>query len=362
MTEETNELARRVADRLVSHKWKVWFWGDSTGLEGLLDASELLGDPKYQAFVYGMMKAWIARSTPTNEWEHTAAGVALLRLYEATNDEELLKKAVAHADYLAGFPKTANGAYIRYKDADIDKAPELTPEQLQAAQECGAKFEHKKGGPCVFVDTMHFDAPFFAYLFKITGEVEYLQLARETILYQIELLFDKQTSLFHHFWVEKTERTNGVCWGRGQGWAMLGMAHTMEHLADDDPVKAQILKVFCLQCEALSSSQDDSGHWHTVILDKESYLETSVAAFVVDGFSRGIRQGWLDSSYEEIVDRALSALRQDVDQNGTLLGVSYETWPSLNAKHYRYMPRDAMVPWGQGPLLTAIYAASLSAK
>jgi len=356
MDNETRDLARRVADRLLSNDWKVWFWGDSSGLEGLLDAAELLQDAKYQSFVYGMVKAWVAKGSPKNEWEHTAAGVALLRVYEATGDDALLQKAVSHAEYLASFSQTENGAYIRYEDADLDKAPEMSAEQLREAEAIGATFNHKKGGPCVFVDTMHFDAPFFAYLFKITGDSQYRQLAADTIRSQIELLFQEETSLFHHFWVKETQQTNGVCWGRGQGWALLGMALTMKYLPDDDPIQADVLKVFRRQCEALASTQDSSGHWHTVILDEDSYLETSVAAFVADGFGRGLRHGWLDSSYQAIIDKALAALKKDVGPDGTVLGVSYETYPSLNLKQYRFMPRDAMVPWGQGPFLSAFYA------
>jgi hypothetical protein len=35
-------------------------------------------------------------------------------------------------------------------------------------------------------------------------------------------------------------------------------------------------------------------------------------------------------------------------------GVSYETFPSTRPEHYRSMPRGAVVPWGQGPLIAAI--------
>ena len=36
---------RKAADRLLSYGWKLWFWADSIGMEGLLDASEVIGDP-----------------------------------------------------------------------------------------------------------------------------------------------------------------------------------------------------------------------------------------------------------------------------------------------------------------------------
>ena len=58
---EVREIAAKAAGTLLSYPWKVWFWGDSIGLEGLLNATELTGDAQYRGFVYGLFKAWIAR-------------------------------------------------------------------------------------------------------------------------------------------------------------------------------------------------------------------------------------------------------------------------------------------------------------
>jgi len=68
------ETAASAADRLIQHPWRVWFWGDSIGLEGLLDASELTGDGRYLAFVHGLLKGWIAREQCRGEFDHTAPG------------------------------------------------------------------------------------------------------------------------------------------------------------------------------------------------------------------------------------------------------------------------------------------------
>lgn len=348
--DELKQTMVHAADLLLRHEWKVWFWGDSIGLEGLLDTSEWLGDPKYDAFVYGLMKAWLARRLPPRPYEYTAAGVALLRLFQSYTDAALLDAAKEHANYLAAFPRTETGAYIRYDDPKFDQRPELPKHERDTVP----KPELTSGGPCVFVDNMHFDGPFYARLYDLTGDSRYRDLAVGNILPSIQLLYDPQHHLFSHFWSERLSRPNGVFWGRGQGWAMLGIIHTLEYLPQEDPAVPQLLNVLREQSAAMAAAQDPSGHWHTVITDPDSYLETSVAAFVVDGFSRAIRRGWLDGSYRQVIDRAFAALMQNVSNDGKLDLVSYETWPSLHPEHYRMMPRGAMVPWGQGPLLTAI--------
>jgi len=47
------EMAAKAAGSLMSYPWKLCFWGDSIGLKGLLNATELTGDAQYRGFVYG---------------------------------------------------------------------------------------------------------------------------------------------------------------------------------------------------------------------------------------------------------------------------------------------------------------------
>jgi unsaturated rhamnogalacturonyl hydrolase len=341
------------------YPWKVWFWGDSIGLEGLLDASELTGQSKFAGFVYGLLKGWLARERHRSEFDYTAPGVALLRVYEATKDARLLEAALRHADYMAGFRKTAGGAYVRYENAAIELPPELPPDHPDFKPAQARSEGVADGGPCVFVDCVHFDGPFFAKLFQVTGRDEFRELALQNILPQIDLLFDPPENLFHHFWMEKTRSRNGVLWGRGNGWGLLGLVHTLEHLPENDTGAITILDVFRRVAGRLAQLQDAGGGWHTVLDDPASYIETSVAAFVVDGFCTGIRHGWLDENrFRPVMETAMGYLLANVESSGLLSGVSYETFPSTRAEHYRKMPLGAMVPWGQGPLLTALRSYS----
>lgn len=354
-------IARRAAALLMAHPWKIWFWGDSIGLEGLLAATHITGDEQYRSYVYGLMKAWIARQEDHRKFEYTAAGVALLSLYEHDRDPQLLRAARAHAEYMAGFRRTQSGAYLRYEDAAIELPPELPSDHPDYAASLERGRHVRNGGPCVFVDNMHFDGPFFAKMHAVTGEERCRQLAVDNVLSSTELLLEPRAGLFYHFWMEESRRANGVLWGRGNGWAMLGLLETLEYLPPNDPAFRIILDVFQKQAKALVSLQDGSGDWHTVLDDASACLETSIAAFVVTGFSMAIRHGWLSSDYRPALEKALAAMLSHVQPDGRLAGVSYETFPSTNPAHYRRMPRDAVVPWGQGPLLTALYQYQLLA-
>lgn len=344
-------VAAKAADRLLPHAWKIWFWGDSIGLEGLLDAADVTGNPKYFGYVHGLLKGWIAREGFRSEFDYTAPGVALLRVFERTQDAALLAAARRHADYMAGFRRTASGAYMRYENAAI----ELPPELPDASSWNGPSGPVRDGGPCVFVDSIHFDGPFFARLFAVTREERYRELAMENILSQTELLLDPAERLFHHFWIERTGRPNGILWARGNGWGLLGTALTLEDVGPDCPGADRLREVLEGGIRRLAELQDSSGGWHTILTDPTSYVETSTAAFFTDIICRAIRLGLVAAGeFDTVLKKAMQFLIRRVGDDGALDGVSYETFPSTRAEHYRTMPRGGVVPWGQGPLLTAI--------
>jgi unsaturated rhamnogalacturonyl hydrolase len=355
--EEIRRIAAKAANVLLRYPWKVWFWGDSIGLEGLLNATDLTGDGQYRGFVYGLFKAWIAREQYRSEFDYTAAGVALLYLYEQNRDPALLAAARRHARYMAGFRKTDAGAPIRYENAAFELPPELPPDHpdYQTWRQLAEGVRH--GGPCLFVDSMHFDAPFYAALYRVTEEDEFRRLATETALAQIHLLYDPKDGLFHHFWIEQTRQRNGVAWGRGNGWGLLGLADTLENLPTADPATGEIRDVLCRVLDRMAQLQDAGGGWHTVLNDPESYVETSVAAFMINVMSRALIHSWVrPQKFLPVVEKAWAYLLEHIRPDGVLDGVSYETFPSTRVEHYRRMPRGGVVPWGQGPLLSALWA------
>jgi len=353
---KVRHLAAKAADLLLLYPWKVWFWGDSIGLEGLLEAAEITGDAKYEGFVYGLFKAWIAREQCRSEFDYTAPGVALLRVFEKTGDRALLGAARRHATYMASFRKTESGAAVRYENAALELPPELPADHpdFESWREFAERV--KDGGPCIFVDSMHFDAPFFAALYRVTGDDGYRKLALDNALSQIELLYDPADGLFHHFWIEQTRTRNGIAWGRGNGWGLLGLVETLEALPAQDTGAARIRTVLKKVLRRMAELQDRRGGWHTVLNDASSYIETSIAAFMVTAMSRAILQGWAEPPiYSAVVESAMRFLLKHIRPNGLLDGVSYETFPSTQVEHYRRMPRGGVVPWGQGPLLAALW-------
>lgn len=353
-------LAIKAADLLLPYPWKIWFWGDSVGFEGLLDASEITGYAKYLVFAYGVFKSWLARERCRSEFDYNAPGVALLRVWEKTHDTSLLAAARRHADYLAEFRQTESGAFMRYENSAMELPAELPSGHPEASAVRSPQGGVENGGPCIFVDSVHVEAPFFAKLYAATGEETYRRLAVQSISSQIELLFDPGKELFHHFWMERTKSRNGIAWGRGNCWGLMGLVETLENLPHEDPGCEPLHQILRTVITRMIQLQDSEGGWHTVVDDNSSYIETSIAAFMVSILSRSIMHRWIDPDrFAPVVELAMTFALDHVSEDGLLKGVSYETFPSTRIEHYRTMPRGGVIPWGQGPLLAALKSYKL---
>ena len=339
-------LLASVADVLMAHPFACWHYGDSVGFEGLLAASELLGDPRYAAFAHGFMRAWAARAQPYRELDNTAPGHALCLAYERTGDELLLEAATHLARFLMQRPTVA-GVYTAFGRAPLREPYDGSP--LSAAE---ARLLADPG-PGIFVDCMHFDPPFLVHLGELTGDAELLDIGAAQALAAVELLQDPSTGIFHHFYLQRADRCFGYGWSRGQGWALLGLVDVLERLPSDHPAAAPLGASLRALADGLAATQDPSGHWPALVQEADAFLETSAALFVATGFGRAVRLGLLDGDMRSVAERAYRAGLSASGSDGVVEGVSVAVWASTAGGHYRAVPTGGAVAWGQGPLLLA---------
>jgi unsaturated rhamnogalacturonyl hydrolase len=341
----TDPRVRAAADVLTRHPFAVWHYGDSIGFEGLLAASDLLGDARFEAFALGVVKGWIPRAKPYRELDNTAPGHAICVLYERSGDEDLLAAAEELAEHLCS-RRRLEGVYVAFERAPL-RAPygggALSPEETVLLDDPGAG---------VFVDCLHFDAPFLTHLGIVSGSISLVDAGAEQALALTRLLQQPDGS-FAHFYLERTDQTYGRGWGRGQGWALLGLLDVLEWLPPGHPSRDALVDAFQRLAGALAISQSSDGHWGTPIGDATSFHETSTALFVAAGFTRGIRLGLLSPELEPIAATAWDAGLAAVAPDGTMHGISAALWACTAISHYPHAPVGFQVPWGQGPFLVA---------
>lgn len=356
MTAVDRARERTVAESLLRLPYETWAFGDSIAFEALLEASQFLGDPRYAAFAHGWMRSWATRAQPYRRLDCTAPGLAMVHAADLFDDGRLRTAAAQLADYLLTRPRI-RGVFSTWDHAPLRRP--WGPQQL-GPHEAALLADPPAG---VFVDCLHFDPPFFTALGAATGDERYWREGLAQAEGYISLL-QVDSGLFDHFVLEGEPGRFGPGWGRGQGWALLGLldvAEAAERLpldsASADTV-AHVRDAAAHLIRAMRTSQRDDGHWPCVVTEPTAATESSTAAFMAVGMRRALELGVVDASERaEVAASAESAGRAvlaALDPDGTLADVSAAVWASTEPSHYVHAPRGFLVPWGQGPALLAM--------
>ncbi len=328
MRQTDHDLMRGVARHILSYPYRIWGYGEGIALEALIHAGDHLNEPRYLAFVSDLMTQWLAARQDVPYADHVAPGSALLMVYERTRAPALLDRARALADLYGRMPRIAGDARLHRPD-------------------------HADFHAYVYVDCMDFDAPFLCHLARVTGEARYFDLAVECLLGHAHVLWDDAHGLFYHLYDAEADRVNGAFWGRGNGWASLGMVGTLERLPLDHPGYGEIAKLYRRHITALVAAQTSDGNWHTVLDDAATYLEGSLPPMFYCSLVRGMKLGALSEDHWPAAALAGQAFRARLDDSGCLLDVSQASPPGT-AAHYAAIPTGGPYPWGQGPALEAL--------
>jgi unsaturated rhamnogalacturonyl hydrolase len=320
------DLMARVADATLyypEYQYKCWGYGEWIALEGLLAAARICQNPRYLGFVEGLVAGWISKRRELIPADHVAPGVALTELYRLTGREVYLQRALALGRLLLDSPRSSRGARLLRPDAN----------------------QH------VYVDCLYSDPPLFCRLAQITGDQGWYEQATEYALEFWNVLVDPRVPLLYHGYSDASGTHIGLLWGRGAGWALLGLVDTLTDLPAGIQGRDTLLANFTKLAAALRDLEDADGNWHTVLDCPESYLESSIACFVCAAFRKSIRAGLLDSSFDECARRSWDACARSISDAGQIL-VS-EATPEGDLASYQAL-RLGVFPWGQGPALRAI--------
>lgn len=324
------ETLQRAALRTAGYAFKDWGFGEAIAMLGLLAAAGATGERRHRNVVTSLFERWWSQRGGRLTWEdHVTPGVPLLLL--ARDDQQWLPAARALGELYQRFPRQA-GVPVHRPDLDAWAAH-------------------------VWVDCLYTDGAFLTLLARmigerIAGEGSWEDMACECTLAYVRVLWDEPSGLFFHGYDTATGRANEIRWGRGNGWALLGLVDMLRFLRADHPARPRLETIVRRQIDALVALQDRSGHWHTVLDRPETYLETSVAAMLTWAIPQAVRLGVVADTALTAAAAAFEAALSATDADGNLTGVS-EATPAGSLELYATRP-TGVFPWGQGPLLLAV--------
>lgn len=129
--------------------------------------------------------------------------------------------------------------------------------------------------------------------------------------------------------------TNGpAAWGRGNGFAALGLAEALANMSSADPNRARVLDAFKRQMDGARRLQAPDGMWNEVLDEPGSYREESATAMLMTAMAQGVRAGWIDKSFVTVVEHAWRGVAAHVAEDGTVVDVCTSTGAGPTKRYY----------------------------
>ena len=179
------------------------------------------------------------------------------------------------------------------------------------------------------VEDFFFAATVLGRAFKATGDERYIN----TLATFLKTADTQQSDgLWWHC------KASPFYWGRGNAFAAMGFAEALTYLPEDHPDRAHLLQSHIRHLESLQELQDKSGIWRQVINRPDSYLEHSASSMIGYTIARGIRLGWLDTTWRSVVDAAWEGVAARIGPNCELEQVCVGTGPQPDLKSYLERP------------------------
>lgn len=297
-------IMNKVADWQIAHfsevKHNPLSWTNGPFYLGLVRLNELKYTDRYKNFLLeiGNSNHWALNDRKNNVYHADDFCVAqmYLEMYRTFGTKEILTPTLSKTGYTL-------------------VNPSVEPLWL------GAEKGQERWSWC---DALFMSPPVYAGLFSITGNEEYLRFLDREFRVCVDSLYDTDSQLFYRDRNYKGLREkNGqkVFWGRGNGWAIGGIASILRYLPESHRAYWYYADIFRQMAESILKCQDKNGYWHPSLLDPESYpdQENSSTALITYALAWGINKGLLDESvYKKPVIKAWESMVKCVSAEGRL--------------------------------------------
>jgi unsaturated rhamnogalacturonyl hydrolase len=319
-----SRVARPLGDRVrsaalaaLAYWYYRWDWGEAIGIDGTARAAAALGWSLGVAAVDAELDEWITRGDPSRLGPCTV----LLSRRDELGAQRSLDLLIAIADRVVAAPRSPRGVVM------LD------------------------GDDHVFVDSLYDTPAFLWQLGQLVDVADYRATALAIALGHTELLQDQESGLMRHFASPPSPSDHGVHWGRGNGWAALGLSDLLHVLPRDLPERTQIRARYRRLIESLVSFQTTGGTWRNIVDDGASVPEASTTALIEAAITQTARDDEIDDASAVAAERAWDAIEHRIDASGHFLGVTFRPGINVDPARYEHVPAVGVYPWGNGAFL-----------
>jgi rhamnogalacturonyl hydrolase YesR len=203
-----------------------------------------------------------------------------------------------------------------------------------------------------FSDSIFMGTAIVAQAGALTGERKYFDMAARHLAF-MQKLDHRADGLYRH------QPATDAAWGRGNGFAALGLTLTLAELPRDHPAYASTLASYRELMAALLPFQNRDALWRNVIDYPGAYAEFSATAMIGYALARGLHEHWISGKdYERAVARAWSAVNARAASTGELVDVCESTARMTSLE--QYVRRAAILgPDPRGGAMAMLFATEL---
>ncbi len=327
ITDDSGEFLLRLEDgRVIDTKgWNDWEWTHGIGLYGLMKYWDITGDDSASEIIEKWFADRFAEGTPTKNVNTMSPFLTLAYMQE----------------------RTGNRSYLPYLDVwaewVMNEMPRTEENGLQHIVFNSVNYQQ------LWDDTLMMSVMPLAKIGLLLERPAYVEEAKRQFMLHIKYLADRKTGLWYHGWTfDGRHNFADALWARGNSWVTIAIPEFIEllDLPPHDGLRLFLIETLEAQVKALGATQHESGLWHTLLDDPDSYLEASAAAGFAYGILKAVRKGYLSKDYEEIGLKAVKAVLANIDDDGELKQVSFGTPVFDDLQGYRDIPLTSM-PYGQ---------------
>ncbi len=165
--------------------------------------------------------------------------------------------------------------------------------------------------------------------FELTRNTRYADILADLLL---DGKIQQSHGLFWHC------RTATYYWGRGNGFAAMGLSESLTYLPEDHPRRPEVLAMYGRLMESLRRLQHPSGMLPQVLDFPGSYLEFTATCMTGYAMARGLRLGFLSGDFREAVDLAWQGVAERIDDVGNVVDGCASTGVQNNVREYLDRP------------------------
>lgn len=334
ITDESGEFLLRLDDgRVIDTKgWAGWEWTHGIGLYGMYHYYQQTGDEKTLAIIDDWFRQRLAEGTPTKNVNTVCPLLTLSYRYEETRNPALLPVLERWAEWVMyEMPRTEQGGlqHIVYNNEN-----------------------HQQ----LWDDTLMMSVLPLAKIGKLLNRPEYVEEASYQFLLHVQYLMDRETGLWFHGWnFDGRHNFARARWARGNSWLTIVIPEFIELMGwpEQHATRRFLQQVLESQVAALRQWQHESGLWHTLLDDRDSYLEASATAGFAYGILKAVRKRYLSRDYLPMAELAVKGVVNHINEDGELTQVSFGTAMGSDLDYYRQIPLTSM-PYGQAMALLCL--------